>query len=181
MTPDLSLSVQYGVEEPRLPRWRLRRWAERALAAAAEDGLVDFTAAELSLRLVGAAEGRRLNRDFRQRDYATNVLTFEYGVDPLGVARNLALAEALKPIAERHGTTQAAVAIAWTLAWPGVTGAIVGMRNVAQVDGVLGAAELELDGDDMARIADAIELTGAGVGPLLPVDDSGALPANLLR
>ena len=68
-----------------------------------------------------------------------------------------------------------------TLAWPGVTGAIVGMRNVAQVDGVLGAAELELDGDDMARIADAIELTGAGVGPLLPVDDSGALPANLLR
>ncbi|HEY9275452.1 rRNA maturation RNase YbeY, partial [Achromobacter sp.] len=46
-----------------------------------------FSAAELSLRLVGAAEGRRLNRDFRGRDYATNVLTFEYGVDPLGVAR----------------------------------------------------------------------------------------------
>lgn len=36
---------------------------------------------------MGAAEGRRLNHDFRQRDYATNVLTFEYGVDPLGVAR----------------------------------------------------------------------------------------------
>ncbi|ODU94215.1 MAG: rRNA maturation RNase YbeY, partial [Bordetella sp. SCN 68-11] len=35
--------------------------------------------------LVGAAEGRRLNRDFRQRDYATNVLTFEYGADPDGV------------------------------------------------------------------------------------------------
>jgi probable rRNA maturation factor len=87
MKPDLSLSVQYRVQEPRLPRWRLRRWAERALAAAAEDGLVDFSAAELSLRLVGAAEGRRLNRDFRERDYATNVLTFEYGVDPVGVAR----------------------------------------------------------------------------------------------
>lgn len=92
MTPDaaprLSLSVQYGVREPRLPRWRLRRWAQRALAAAAADGLVDFSAAELSLRLVGAAEGRRLNREFRGRDYATNVLTFEYGVDPLGVARS---------------------------------------------------------------------------------------------
>ena len=49
MTPDLSLSVQYAADEPRLPRWRLRRWAERALAAA-EDGLVDFSAAELSLR-----------------------------------------------------------------------------------------------------------------------------------
>lgn len=97
------------------------------------------------------------------------------------LVRNLALAEAFKPIAERHGTTQAAVAIAWTLAWPGVTGAIVGMRNTAQVNGVLGAAELELDGEDMARIADAIERTGAGVGPLRPLDDSGALPADLLR
>lgn len=95
------------------------------------------------------------------------------------LARNLALAEALKPIAERHGATQAAVAIAWTLAWPGVTGAIVGARNAAQVDGVVGAAELELDADDMARIANAIELTGAGFGPLRPEDDSGALPANL--
>jgi len=45
MKPELSLSVQYGVEEPRLPRWRLRRWAERALAAAAQDGLVEFSAA----------------------------------------------------------------------------------------------------------------------------------------
>lgn len=87
MTPKLSLSIQYGVEEPRLPRWRLRRWAERALVASAEDGLTAFSAAALNLRLVGVAEGRRLNRDFRQRDYATNVLTFEYGVDPRGVAR----------------------------------------------------------------------------------------------
>jgi probable rRNA maturation factor len=83
----LSLAVQYGVAEPRLPRWRLRRWVERALNAAAGDGLIRFQHAELSLRLVGQAEGRRLNRDFRERDYATNVLTFEYGVDSLGTAR----------------------------------------------------------------------------------------------
>lgn len=86
-SPGLALAVQYGVAEPRLPRWRLRRWAQYALAAAAADGLADFSAAELSLRLVGQAEGRRLNREFRGRDYATNVLTFEYGVDPAGVAR----------------------------------------------------------------------------------------------
>lgn len=86
-SPDLSLAVQYAVAEPRLPRWRLRRWAQYALAGAAQDGLVDFGAAELSLRLVGQAEGRRLNRDFRERDYATNVLTFEYGIGPDGVAR----------------------------------------------------------------------------------------------
>jgi Aldo/keto reductase family len=49
--------------------------------------------------------------------------------------RNLKLADALKPVAARHGATVAAVAIAWALAWPGVTGAIVGARNPAQVCG----------------------------------------------
>src|SRR5437879_13045940 len=57
-----------------------------------------------------------------------------------GLRRNLALADALRPIAERHGTTVAAAAVAWTLAWPGVTGAIVGARSPAQVDGWIGAA-----------------------------------------
>lgn len=87
MKPDLSLSVQYAVAEPRLPRWRLRRWIAHALEGASEDELVEFSGAELSLRLVGQAEGRRLNREFRERDYATNVLTFEYGVGPDGTAR----------------------------------------------------------------------------------------------
>jgi probable rRNA maturation factor len=87
LKPDLSLSVQYASPEPRLPRWRLRRWAQYALQGAAGDGLAGFERAELSLRLVGQAEGRRLNREFRGRDYATNVLTFEYGVDPEGTAR----------------------------------------------------------------------------------------------
>lgn len=85
--PDFALSVQYGVAEPRLPRWRLRRWVGRALAAAFEDAPELAHTAALSIRLVGQAEGRQLNRDFRDRDYATNVLTFEYGVGPDGVAR----------------------------------------------------------------------------------------------
>jgi probable rRNA maturation factor len=83
----LSLSVQYGVEAPSLPRWRLRRWVQRALQAACDDGLVGFQGAEISLRVVGQAEGRQLNHAFRGRDYATNVLTFEYGVGPDAVAR----------------------------------------------------------------------------------------------
>lgn len=87
MSATLSLSVQYAVAEPRLARHRVRRWAGYALEGAQADGLTAFEAAELSIRLVGQAEGKRLNRDFRGRDYATNVLTFEYGVDPLGVAR----------------------------------------------------------------------------------------------
>ncbi len=82
--------------------------------------------------------------------------------------RNLALADALKPVAARHGTTVAAVAVAWTLAWPGVTGAIVGARNAAQVDGWIGAARLELTQEDLREIAAAIARTGAGSGPAVP-------------
>ena len=84
--PELSLSVQYGIAEPRLPRWRLRRWVQRAVTAAHDDGLVAFDRMQLGLRLVGRAEGRRLNAQYRRKDYATNVLTFEYGVMPDGTA-----------------------------------------------------------------------------------------------
>jgi aryl-alcohol dehydrogenase-like predicted oxidoreductase len=81
---------------------------------------------------------------------------------------NLALAGALRPAAERHGVTPAAVAIAWTLAFPGVTGAIVGARRPGQVDGWLPAATLELNEDDLAGIAAAVRATGAGTGPVTP-------------
>jgi len=84
------------------------------------------------------------------------------------LVRNLGLADAFKPIAERHGTSVAAVAVAWALAWPGVTGAIVGARNPAQVDGWIDAAALTLTSKDMADIAAAIDTTGAGGGPLSP-------------
>jgi probable rRNA maturation factor len=65
----LTLSVQYGVVGDVLPsRQRIRSWAKAALQ----------TDAQVALRLVGSREGRRLNRDFRGKDYATNVLTFAY-------------------------------------------------------------------------------------------------------
>lgn len=82
--------------------------------------------------------------------------------------RNLALAEALRPVAARHGVPPAAVAVAWTLAWPGVSGAIVGARAPQQVDGWIGAAALQLTAADMEEIAAAIARTGAGRGPLRP-------------
>ena len=66
----LSLSVQYP--DPRLEgvatRQKLRRWVQAALMAPAE-----FT-----IRFVDAEEGQALNRDYRGKDYATNVLTFAY-------------------------------------------------------------------------------------------------------
>lgn len=85
------------------------------------------------------------------------------------LGRNLALRDALRPIAQRRGTTVAAVAVAWTLAWPGVTGAIVGARSPEQVDGWVRAATLALAPADLDEIATAIGRTGAGAGPARPV------------
>lgn len=92
------------------------------------------------------------------------------------LSRNLALRDALRPIARRHGVTVAAVAVAWTLAWPGVTGAIVGARSAAQVDGWIGAAALRLEPADLDEIAAALERTGAGSGPRRPAREEAVRP-----
>ena len=82
--------------------------------------------------------------------------------------RNIALRDALVPIARRRNTTVSSVAIAWTLAWPGLTAAIVGARSAEQVDGWIGAAALTLNAGDLDEIAVAVERTGAGQGPTRP-------------
>ena len=67
----LALSVQFADDRlaADLPRPLLRRWVQAALLGPAE----------LTLRFVDESEGRTLNRDYRDKDYATNVLTFAYG------------------------------------------------------------------------------------------------------
>jgi probable rRNA maturation factor len=76
--PRLRLAVQVAADvapADDLPvRSTLRRWLLRALRRDAA----------VTLRFVGAAEGRRLNRTFRGKDYATNVLTFAYDADATG-------------------------------------------------------------------------------------------------
>jgi aryl-alcohol dehydrogenase-like predicted oxidoreductase len=84
------------------------------------------------------------------------------------LSRNLALRDALRPIAQRHDASVSSVAIAWDLAWPGVTGAIVGARTPAQVDGWIQAASLELTAADLREIEAALERTKAGAGPTHP-------------
>ena len=79
--PDLTLSLQFGrfadVAQHRaaLPRHRVQRWLRHAL-------LDDVQTAEITVRIVGSDEAQALNRDYRQRDYATNVLTFDYSAAP---------------------------------------------------------------------------------------------------
>jgi aryl-alcohol dehydrogenase-like predicted oxidoreductase len=87
---------------------------------------------------------------------------------PPRFAKNLALRDGLRPVAARHGVSVGEVAIAWVLAWPGVTGAIVGARSAGQVDGWIGAARLELSARDLDEIGRVIERTGAGEGPRRP-------------
>jgi aryl-alcohol dehydrogenase-like predicted oxidoreductase len=82
--------------------------------------------------------------------------------------RNLALRDALREIAQRRGVSTGAVAVAWTLAWSGVSGAIVGARSAEQVDGWIAAAELTLEPSELDEIATAIDRTGAGSGPTRP-------------
>jgi aryl-alcohol dehydrogenase-like predicted oxidoreductase len=62
-----------------------------------------------------------------------------------------------------------ALAVAWTLQWPGLTGAIVGARSPEQVDGWIAGASLKLEAADLDAIAAAIARTGAGGGPARPL------------
>ncbi len=102
---------------------------------------------------------RMAEDDWRRRSPEFNSPNLEH---------NLALRDALRPIAKRHGTSVSSVAIAWALSWPGVTAAIVGARNPEQVDGWIGAANLALTESDLKEIASAIEESGAGSGPAAP-------------
>jgi probable rRNA maturation factor len=91
----LALSLQFADPRHRalLPRHKVRRWLALALAG---------RPAEITVRLVDEAEGRALNRDYRGKDYATNVLTFDYQRDPVVVA-DLVLAA---PVVEREAAGQ---------------------------------------------------------------------------
>ena len=97
------------------------------------------------------------------------------------LSRNLLLRAALRPIAARHGVSIAAVAVAWTLSWPGVSGAIVGARSPSQVDGWLAAGNLTLEEQDLSDIAAAIERTNAGGGPARPEIPSYLRESSHLR
>jgi probable rRNA maturation factor len=92
--PELALSLQFGDARHRalLPRHRVARWVRAALERPAQ----------LSVRIVDEAEGRRLNRDYRRKDYATNVLTFDYEHAPVVVADVVVCA----PVAEREAVEQ---------------------------------------------------------------------------
>jgi aryl-alcohol dehydrogenase-like predicted oxidoreductase len=68
------------------------------------------------------------------------------------LSRNLELVEILRATGERHGRTPGEVALAWVLANPAVTGAIVGLRNAEQVKGTIGALTFRLNENELSEI-----------------------------
>lgn len=130
--------------------------------AAHKTGVICYSPMQSGL-LTDGFSAERLARmaedDWRRRSSEFNSPNLEH---------NLALRDALRPIAQRHKTSVSSVAIAWTLTWPGVTAAIVGARSPEQVDGWIGAANLTLTQPDLNEIASAIEQSSAGSGPAAP-------------
>jgi aryl-alcohol dehydrogenase-like predicted oxidoreductase len=88
--------------------------------------------------------------------------------------RNLRLRDTLREVAHARGTSVAAIAVAWVLSWPQVTGAIVGASRPAQVDGWLPAAGIVLEGAELDAIAASITESGAGRGPVRPSNPNQA-------
>lgn len=92
--PALSLAVQYASEADAIPtRQQFRRWVAVAL----------LSPAQITLRIVDADEGRMLNRDYRNKDYATNVLTFAYGEEDGVLAGDIVLCA---PVVEKEAREQ---------------------------------------------------------------------------
>jgi len=92
--PDLRLSLQFADPAHRalLPRHKVARWIRAGLELPAA----------ITVRIVGEEEGRALNRDYRHKDYATNVLTFDYVQEP-EIEADLVLCA---PVVEREAKAQ---------------------------------------------------------------------------
>jgi aryl-alcohol dehydrogenase-like predicted oxidoreductase len=118
--------------------------------------------------LSGRWDAERL-KSLDQSDWRASNEEFQ----PPRFERNVALAERLRPIAQRHNASISAVAIAWALAWPGVTGAIVGGRSPKQIDDWVGAMSLDLSSMDLDEIQATLQETGAGGGPVKAPAASG--------
>ena len=101
MLNQLSLSMQFGkfsdaaLHRAALPRHKVARWIRHALQSDAE----------ITVRIVDRAEGQALNRDYRHKDYATNVLTFDYTQEPVVTADLVLCAPVVAAEAKEQGKT----------------------------------------------------------------------------
>jgi aryl-alcohol dehydrogenase-like predicted oxidoreductase len=132
IAPITSLQPPYSLVSPEVG------WEILPYCAAHNIGVIVYAPMKSGL-LTGAMTRERF-ASLPEDDFRKRALSFQ---EP-HFSKNLALVDLLRNIGNRHGRTPGEVAIAWTLANPAVTAAIVGMRNAPQVDGVIGAADFRL-------------------------------------
>jgi aryl-alcohol dehydrogenase-like predicted oxidoreductase len=109
-------------------------------------GVINYAPMHSGL-LTGAMSKERF-ANLPPEDFRRNAKNYQ---EPL-FSRNLAVADFLKQIGARHGVSAGVIAIAWTLANPAITAAIVGGRSPDQVEGVWPAAKFRLSKDEMQEI-----------------------------
>ena len=101
MLNELTLSLQFAkfeeapLHRAALSRHKVTRWIRHALESSAE----------ITVRIVDAEEGQTLNHDYRQKDYATNVLTFDYTMEPVVTADLVLCAPVVEQEAKEQGKT----------------------------------------------------------------------------
>jgi probable rRNA maturation factor len=130
-SPPLQLSLQFADPRHRalLPRHRVARWVRAALSAPGQ----------ITVRIVDDDEGRALNRDYRGKDHATNVLTFDYEHAPMVVADLILCAPVIEAEAREQGK------------------AVEAHYAHLLVHGALHAQGYEHDVDDQAAVMEARE------------------------
>ena len=141
IAPITSLQPPYSIVQPEVEETVL------PFCQAHNIGVIAYAPMKSGL-LTGKMTRERLaslpEEDFRRRN--------PFFQDPM-LGRALRVVEVLKGIGSRHGRTPGEVAIAWALRHPAMTGAIVGLRNAGQLEGVIGAAEFRLNAGEIGEIA----------------------------
>jgi aryl-alcohol dehydrogenase-like predicted oxidoreductase len=132
--PPYSL-LRRDIEADVLP-WCLEHGAGAIVYSPMQSGLLTGSMTRERLAALPENDWRRRGKFF-QEPYLTTALD---------------LVERLKTVAARHGRTPGEVAISWVLRNPAVTGAIVGARRPDQLDGIVGAADLELTDQDVRQL-----------------------------
>lgn len=136
--PPYSL-LRRDIEESVLP-WCLAHQVGVIVYSPMQSGLLSGAMTRERIAALPEGDWRRNNPRFKEPD----------------LSRNLAIVEKLREIGARHQKSPGEVAIAWTLRHPAVTGAIVGARSAAQVDGFIGAAEFRLSASEIDEIETAV-------------------------
>jgi aryl-alcohol dehydrogenase-like predicted oxidoreductase len=129
-----------------------RQIEEEILPFAKSNNIGVIVYSPMSAGLLTGSMTKERVANFIAEDWRLNLPNFK---EPL-LSRNLRLVENLREIGKSHRRSPGEVAIAWTLAHPAVTGAIVGLRSPQQVAGIIGALDFRLSKSEMAEIEQAL-------------------------